>query len=73
MTGWVQVSGRNSLTWQQKFQLDVWYVDHRSVWLDTKILAMTVWHVLRRDGISQAGHATMPEFTGSSARSRQDG
>jgi len=62
ITGWAQVNGRNSLTWEQKFELDVWYVDHRSLWLDIKILWMTVSQVMRRQGISQAGHATMPEF-----------
>ena len=67
VTGWVQVNGRNSLTWEQKFELDVWYVDHRSLWLDARILWMTVLQVLRREGISQAGHATMPEFVGSEA------
>ena len=65
ITGWVQVNGRNSLTWEQKFELDVWYVDNRSVGLDLKILWMTVSKVLRRDGISQGGHATMPKFMGS--------
>src|ERR1019366_2178359 len=55
ITGWVQVNGRNSLTWEQKFELDVWYVDHRSLWLDARILWMTVLQVLRREGISQAG------------------
>jgi sugar transferase EpsL len=64
VTGWVQVNGRNSLTWKEKFELDVWYVDHVSLWLDIRIQWMTVWHVLRRDGINQAGHATMPEFIG---------
>jgi len=73
ITGWVQVNGRNSLTWEQKFELDVWYVDHRSLWLDVKILWMTVLQVLRREGISQAGHATMPEFVGSPTESRRDG
>ena len=67
VTGWVQVNGRNSLTWEQKFELDVWYVDHRSLSLDARILWMTVLQVLRREGISQAGHATMPEFVGSEA------
>jgi lipopolysaccharide/colanic/teichoic acid biosynthesis glycosyltransferase len=64
ITGWAQVNGRNSLTWEQKFDLDLWYVDHRSLWLDLKILALTVLRVVRRDGISQNGHATMPEFMG---------
>jgi len=64
ITGWAQVNGRNSLTWEQRFELDIWYVEHRSFWLDLKILLMTVVNVLRREGISQDGHATMPEFTG---------
>jgi lipopolysaccharide/colanic/teichoic acid biosynthesis glycosyltransferase/glycosyltransferase involved in cell wall biosynthesis len=72
ITGWVQVNGRNSLTWEQKFELDVWYVDHQSLWLDVKILWLTVLQVLRRDGISQQGHATMPEFMGSPAQSKRD-
>lgn len=65
ITGWSQVKGRNALTWEQKFALDVWYVDHWSVALDLKILALTVAKVLRRDGVSADGHATMPPFTGS--------
>jgi sugar transferase EpsL len=73
ITGWAQVNGRNSLTWEQKFELDVWYVDHWSLWLDVRILWMTVLQVLRREGISQAGHTTMPEFMGSLAQSRRDG
>ena len=72
ITGWAQVNGRNGLTWEQKFDLDVWYVDQGSLWLDVKILWMTVLQVLRRDGISQQGHATMPEFLGSPAQSRRD-
>ena len=73
ITGWAQVNGRNGLTWEQKFELDLWYVDQWSVWLDAKILYMTLLQVLRREGISQAGHATMPEFMGSPTRSRRDG
>ncbi len=65
LTGWAQVNGRNALSWDEKFRLDVWYVDHRSVWLDLRILALTAWKVLRRDGINAAGEATMPEFMGS--------
>ena len=65
ITGWAQVNGRNGLSWEKKFELDVWYVDHRSLWLDVKILWMTSLKVLRREGISQDGHVTMPEFTGS--------
>jgi sugar transferase EpsL len=65
MTGWAQIHGRNILDWESKFELDVWYVDHWSLWLDVKILAQTLWKVLRREGISQPGHATAEEFTGS--------
>ena len=64
ITGWAQVSGRNALGWDEKFKLDVWYVDHRSLWLDIKILWLTVKKVLVREGISAAGEATMPRFTG---------
>lgn len=64
ITGWAQVNGRNALTWEEKFGFDVWYVDHMSFWLDLKILLLTVWKVLRGEGISQQGHVTMPEFTG---------
>lgn len=65
LTGLAQVSGRNSLSWAQKFELDVWYVDHRSLALDMRILVRTLFQVLGGRGISQADHATMPEFTGS--------
>jgi len=65
ITGWVQVNGRNALSWEEKFKLDVWYVDHQSFWLDMKILGMTAVQVLARKGISAEGHATMPEFLGS--------
>ena len=64
ITGWAQIHGRNRLSWETKFEYDVWYVDHRSFWLDLKILALTVKQVLRRDGISQEGHATAQEFLG---------
>jgi lipopolysaccharide/colanic/teichoic acid biosynthesis glycosyltransferase len=64
LTGWVQVNGRNALTWEQKFALDIWYVDHQSLWLDLKIILLTIWKVLRQDGISHANHATMEEFWG---------
>jgi sugar transferase EpsL len=64
ITGWAQVNGRNAITWEQKFTLDVWYVDHWSFWLDLKIIAMTIWKILRREGISQPGEATMEEFMG---------
>ena len=65
ITGWAQVNGRNAISWQDKFALDVWYVDNQSFWLDIKILWMTVRKVLVRDGISAAGEATMSKFTGS--------
>jgi lipopolysaccharide/colanic/teichoic acid biosynthesis glycosyltransferase len=65
ITGWAQVNGRNAICWADKFTLDVWYVDHRSLWLDMQILWRTVLKVLLRDGISSAGEATMPKFTGS--------
>lgn len=64
ITGWAQIHGRNALSWEEKFQLDVWYVDNWSLWLDVKILWRTVWIVLKREGISAEGHATMPEFRG---------
>jgi len=64
VTGWAQVNGRNALSWPQKFELDVWYVDNRSLWLDVKILWMTVRKVLVREGISADGQATMERFRG---------
>lgn len=64
ITGWAQVNGRNAVSWDERFRLDLWYVDHWSLALDAKILGMTVLKVLRRDGISREGHATMPEFMG---------
>lgn len=66
VTGWAQINGRNAISWEQKFEYDVWYVDHNSLLLDLKILFLTVKKVLVRDGISQAGEATMSRFTGSS-------
>ena len=66
ITGWAQINGRNALTWEDKFRLDVWYVDHWSLGLDIKILILTLWKVLKREGISQPGHATAEEFMGSS-------
>jgi lipopolysaccharide/colanic/teichoic acid biosynthesis glycosyltransferase len=64
ITGWAQINGRNALTWEEKFNLDVWYVDHWSLGLDIKILLITAVKVLRREGISQPGHATAEEFMG---------
>lgn len=66
VTGWAQINGRNALSWEEKFRLDVWYVDNHSFWLDLKILALTVKKVFVREGISAAGEATMTYFTGSS-------
>jgi sugar transferase EpsL len=65
ITGWAQINGRNNLTWEEKFVLDVWYVDHQSLMLDLRILAGTVWMVLRREGISQEGYVAASEFKGS--------
>lgn len=65
ITGWAQVNGRNAISWEEKFKLDVWYVDNQSLWLDLKILWLTIKKVLVRDGISAQGDATMPKFTGS--------
>jgi sugar transferase EpsL len=70
ITGWAQINGRNALTWQDKFRLDVWYVDHWSLWLDIKILALTLWKVVKREGISQPGHATAEEFMGNPTEDR---
>jgi lipopolysaccharide/colanic/teichoic acid biosynthesis glycosyltransferase len=67
ITGWAQVNGRNALSWEEKFRLDVWYVDHRSLALDLRILWLTVAKVLRREGVAAPGAATMPEFTGEPA------
>jgi lipopolysaccharide/colanic/teichoic acid biosynthesis glycosyltransferase len=64
VTGWAQVNGRNAISWDEKFALDVWYVDNRSLWLDLKIIWLTIRKVLKREGISAAGEATMPKFTG---------
>lgn len=64
VTGWAQVNGRNAISWDEKFALDVWYVDNRSLWLDMKIIWLTIRKVIKRDGISAAGEATMSKFTG---------
>jgi lipopolysaccharide/colanic/teichoic acid biosynthesis glycosyltransferase len=67
ITGWTQITGRNANSWDEKFALDLWYLDHWSLWLDAKILALTALRVLQRQGIVHEGHATMPEFMGNSA------
>ncbi len=68
LTGWAQVNGRNAISWEEKFRLDVWYVDHRTFWLDLKIIGLTVRKVFQREGIAAAGVATMPRFLGSGQR-----
>jgi sugar transferase EpsL len=64
ITGWAQINGRNAISWEQKFELDLWYVEHWSFWLDLRILALTLLKVFRRDGIAAQDHVTMPEFMG---------
>ncbi|PMQ01792.1 MAG: UDP-galactose phosphate transferase [Dictyoglomus sp. NZ13-RE01] len=64
MTGWAQINGRNAISWEEKFKLDVWYVDNWDILLDLKIIFLTILKVLKREGISAEGHATMPEFRG---------
>lgn len=64
ITGWAQVNGRNAVNWNERFEMDVWYVENQTLWLDIKILWMTVCVVLKRSGVSAEGHATMPAFTG---------
>ena len=71
ITGWAQVNGRNALSWEEKFKLDLWYVDNRSTWLDIRILALTVRKVKMRDGISAADVETMSRFTGSLTESKR--
>ncbi|HGF7511279.1 sugar transferase [Vibrio cholerae] len=66
VTGWAQINGRNAISWEEKFKLDVWYVDNRSFWLDLKVLLLTVKKVLIKEGISATGESTMPEYRGSS-------
>jgi lipopolysaccharide/colanic/teichoic acid biosynthesis glycosyltransferase len=67
ITGWAQVNGRNAISWEEKFKLDVWYVDHHTFWLDLKILFLTALKVIRREGISAQGEATVPEFMGTAS------
>jgi len=68
IAGWTQGKGRNSLSWEEKFKLDVWYVDHWSILLDLYIIVLTIWKVLKHEGISAVGHVTMPEFKGDEAK-----
>ena len=67
ISGLAQINGRNSLSWEEKFRLDVWYVDHQNFWLDLRIFLISIWKVIRREGISAAGEATMPPFLGSAS------
>lgn len=64
LTGWAQIHGRNALDWEERFKLDVWYVDHRSLWLDARILLITAWKVLTREGVNQPGRSTTEYFDG---------
>jgi sugar transferase EpsL len=68
ITGWAQINGRNAITWEEKFKLDVWYVDNMSFWLDLRIIVLTIWKILKREGISQPGHTTAQEYMGSHAK-----
>jgi lipopolysaccharide/colanic/teichoic acid biosynthesis glycosyltransferase len=70
ITGWAQIHGRNTLAWEQRFRLDVWYIDHWSLRLDCRILLLTCASVLRRQGITSGEHASMPEFQGSTPQRR---
>ena len=72
ITGWAQVNGRNAISWDEKFKLDVWYVENQSMRLDLRILIMTAWHLLRPSGVSQRGHATMEEFMGGKVADREE-
>ena len=71
ITGWAQINGRNTITWEDKFRYDVWYVDHWTFWFDMKILGLTFWKVLLREGINQPGHISAGEFMGTENESRQ--
>jgi sugar transferase EpsL len=64
LTGWAQINGRNAIDWQTRFALDLWYVDHRSFWLDIRIILITIWKVIKRENVNQPGHATIEYFTG---------
>ncbi|MHC4553116.1 MAG: sugar transferase [Planctomycetota bacterium] len=68
ITGWAQINGRNNITWEEKFELDVWYVDHRSLWLDLKILFLTFWQVVKRSDVAKEGHVTVDEFMGTATK-----
>ena len=67
ITGWAQVNGRNAVSWPQRFELDVWYVENRSFWLDMRILLLTLGKVIRPEGVAQPGHVTMSPFAGNAS------
>jgi lipopolysaccharide/colanic/teichoic acid biosynthesis glycosyltransferase len=71
LTGWAQVNGRNAIGWDEKFRLDIWYVDHQSLWLDLKVIAMTALKVVKRAGIAAEGEATMPKFRGDGGKAAE--
>lgn len=71
ITGWAQVNGRNAITWEEKFELDVWYVNHQSLFLDLKIIILTILKVIQSEGVSQADHVTMAKFTGTVPKERE--
>lgn len=73
ITGWAQINGRNAIDWNQRFALDVWYVENQSMWLDLKIILMTIKKVFKRDGISAAGEATMTAFSGNADKAGKEG
>jgi len=64
ITGWAQINGRNAISWEEKFELDIWYVENQSFWLDIKIIVLTIWKVFKQEGITHQENATMPKFTG---------
>ncbi len=70
ITGWAQINGRNTQTWEERFRLDIWYIENQSFWLDLKILCLTIFKVLARSGVSSPGEATMPRFTGNAGLPR---
>jgi lipopolysaccharide/colanic/teichoic acid biosynthesis glycosyltransferase len=73
ITGYAQINGRNAISWEKRLDMDVWYVDHRSIWLDIKILFLTIFKVFKHDDISHEGHATMPYFSGVKSDKKDDG
>ncbi len=70
ITGWAQINGRNAISWEEKFELDIWYVENQSFWLDIRIILLTIWKVIKREGINQKGNETMEKFNGSRSHKR---